>query len=744
MRTSSLQHIALLFLLLVASSPLTQAATLEAKLKEDEEKTPEANSFFQSRLRIPTSREYDSLYTLEGRLLQGDKTVLLDIAPYFDSNKRIITALFDFKDVEGEIARDIVNDNCLFTDEEFVVNEKTTAEDFRTFIDKQKDALIFSSLACAFVLTPLDKRTVHYEIRELSEKKKIDYRKQYLRLVRISEEEHALVSKPWKGKDTLLQLIEQRNPYCLLYLASQIFQTRSRIRSCRTLSYSIPSLLNILFYLTGSEIGVENEKHLLSWHIEYEHDYHARLHLLIYCIQEYSNYKWDETVGHFVHQHSMVRPLYREEEFFEDLSDSAHSSDAMLFLSMCDPNIVATIAQEEERLSMYYYYTLPDSSYRLLTQLSLLTHYCDKHGIDFRGSDALRENIKLLQSELSFVQRRTIENHLLATLQLDDITAFEYWALFGDKDSKLKYSAGRIVDLFYSQHWRALLADKHQLDCYLMKSKLFSQTGSKGICNNYLYKFRHADSATLKLLKEYSTPDSIIREQALAALEIKNNTLHTRKERTRVRNVDMPADMILTTLQRLTSRPNSSDDEDIEIIESLLPNIRYQQIPSAIKCMEECQLFNLYLTPCKFSFMNFGWNFCDVGKFQDARVRHEFLALYEKLSQEELYRYYLDRAGIDYQKTDGNLDYDKIYDILKYNVAPAFRGLYYDRDNEVHFLIKILEQRFRTTLGYPNDVYLVYDYLAEEQAQDWRAYLEQHHVLERKHDEPPSFHEAME
>ena len=44
-----------------------------------------------------------------------------------------------------------------------------------------------------------------------------------------------------------------------------------------------------------------------------------------------------------------------------------------------------------------------------------------------------------------------------------------------------------------------------------------------------------------------------------------------------------------------------------------------------------------------------------------------------KFSEYDLYAYYLDKAEIEY-KYDNSLDYDKIYEALKYNIVNALAG----------------------------------------------------------------------
>jgi hypothetical protein len=59
--------------------------------------------------------------------------------------------------------------------------------------------------------------------------------------------------------------------------------------------------------------------------------------------------------------------------------------------------------------------------------------------------------------------------------------------------------------------------------------------------------------------------------------------------------------------------------------------------------------------------------------FSNKKVSEEFLDVYSKSSEYELYSYYLDKAGIDYI-TNKKLDFDKVFDLIKYDVVVPFVG----------------------------------------------------------------------
>lgn len=89
------------------------------------------------------------------------------------------------------------------------------------------------------------------------------------------------------------------------------------------------------------------------------------------------------------------------------------------------------------------------------------------------------------------------------------------------------------------------------------------------------------------------------------------------------------------------------------------------------------------------------------------------------------------------------MDYDKIYQILKYDIVTPFVVGGAGRENNMPYaVIKLLEIKFRTTLGYPSklcnsaNIYACY---ADERASEWMKYLEDNKLVKLHHTEPLSF-----
>ena len=52
----------------------------------------------------------------------------------------------------------------------------------------------------------------------------------------------------------------------------------------------------------------------------------------------------------------------------------------------------------------------------------------------------------------------------------------------------------------------------------------------------------------------------------------------------------------------------------------------------------------------------------------------EFLQVYNTKNQHDLYEFYFNKTGLSYAEYPGNFNYEKIYDILKYDIVDAFVG----------------------------------------------------------------------
>ncbi len=668
------------------------------------------------------------IYQLESRLMNGDKTALFDLAPYFDSTKKVTEFLgyHNIVTTESNIAKRVVSENCLFTDGEFSITDSVTTKQFSNFLYKNRDKIVFSELATSFLITPLDKRTTNFEIRAVSETRK----------QALQGSAKTLLSPIWLKNNKIDSLIAQRNPISLLLIASELFKVRTRFNRH---PFHVDEFTNLLQYLTESEIGVENENHKISWHIDKDYNPASKLSLLIYFSKFYPQYLWNEKKSVFATPGNEIKPIGKEEQLFELLNSKNDSiaMDAFTQLTVRNPSKVTQLAGEYQSADIDKNHSIPIFPYRFLKQLVLLTDYCMVNNIDFVGTKELQHNISQLQTKLSFTKRRKLEDKLIKILTLEDITAFEYWALIHQQSWDLTYSAGRILDIFYSENWNKLTADKKHLNCYLKKSALFDNLGIVGTCNNYPVKFHNSGQSTLTILEHYQTNDSDVKRQIEKIISLNTTPVKEVEEPISWEgNTNYEVKDLEKTLSELTKNVQDSSKTD-DAISDVLSQITYSQIPAALAAIEN---YPFQTDWKKYSFMVRDWGFFMAGNFNEKETREEFLKIYSKLSEYQLYAYYLDQADIHYKTIANELDYDKIYELLKHDVVVAFAGGGGGtQDNEVYALVKLLELTFKTTLGFPNKLCNsnnIYGCNSGPRAKSWMQYMAARKLLKQQHNEP--------
>ncbi len=372
----------------------------------------------------------------------------------------------------------------------------------------------------------------------------------------------------------------------------------------------------------------------------------------------------------------------------------------------------------------------------------MLTRYCKINKIDFVGTSSLQKNISQLRSKLSLSERRKTEDNLIESLTLEDVTAFEYWAIIYEQSWELTYSAGRILDVFYSKHFIEILNDGKQLQLYLKKSALFENLGIIGVCNNYLNKFTNLQNSGIERLNRLQTNDSSISGQILKATSIckKPAGPPTDAKKTNDANADFS---IQDVKEKIAATSKISDPEKMEdALTEILSKISYSQIGEAVNAIENIHFKVSYWK--KYSFLERDFGFFIYGDFDTITALQAFIADYNKFDEYNFYKNMLSKAEINYFNSDATLDYDKVFDALRYNVVTAFVGGGGGRqDNEVYAIIKLLELSHKTTLGYPKKLCNsngIYGCDSRDRADYWVQFIKDRNLLKKQHDMIASFH----
>ncbi len=684
-----------------------------------------------------TSNESHYLYAIEHELQSGKSNALFELIPYFDSKEELVER-FAYNHIsaytESDVAKRIFSVYSLFTDLEFPINDFTTSKDLILFLNTNIDKITFSKDAKAFLLTPLENRPVKINFRELTTDYKSNLKKEYQHLLNSFEDPE------------IISLINKKDPKSLYLICGALFRERDWLNSFNFNS-KLKNYIKLLQILTEFEIEVEGDNNKMTWHIESTFHTNAALNLLCYFAANYDKFSWNNNKSIFENPNIQILRIENENSLFQLLNsdDDKIAMDAFIQLTTCNPEIVAKLADEYEAnfdLLFKYNHSIPSSPYSCLKQFVIFTDYCTKNNINFIGTEKLRKEIINLENNLSFSERRAIEDNLINTLTLEDITAFEYWSLIYKNNFDITYSVGRILDIFYSNHWSQLLENQQYLECFLKKSYLFDHLRIGGICNDYLIKFTDLQQQGVDKLIRLTTNDQDILFQIKKAKEICYTKIKLPYDpnKSNVANYDCEVNHVTDSIQRILKEKDNYLRENL--LEEFLSKISYSQIREAIEAIKGVQFIAHKCN--QYTFLERDFGFFYYGEFDSKQTIHLFISDYNRYTEFDFYKNMLKQAGTHYFNEQNELDYDKIFEALKYNLVYAFGGggggL---RDNEVYAIIKILELTHNTTLGYTKKLCNsrgVYGCNSKDRANYWMQFIQDHNLLNLPHNEPVSFH----
>ena len=670
-------------------------------------------------------------------LERGDKQALFRIAQYLDSN-RVMTEFLGYHILhtqQKQTARRLIEENCIFLNTEFVVDTGTKAKEFLSFLMTNINNISFSYDAAAYLITPLDKRDVKYEIRELTPNKREELKKDATQILNNEIVKH----------NNIDQLTRDKNPAALFNIASLLYANRNRFN---TYQFNTSDYINLIELLTGTEIGIEDEHHKISYHIERDFEPDSRLNLLIFFARNFSSYKWDNRLGIFINNNIAIQKTDRETQLFQLLSAKTDSVAMNAFINLTQGDVIKikALADDYDKADITFNWVLPTFPYRFLRQMVVLTDYCKHNQIDYWGPAKLRQNIATLKNgRLSFKKRYEIENNLIENITIDEITAFEYWCLINEQDFDLTYSAGRILDAFYSKNREKIIHNKKQLDLYLKKAALYSNIGIHGISNNFIKKFVGYGDAVIDPLKKINSSDVDIAAQADFAIKLAGQKPVPPKFDRKFNggNYDTLVYDLPKQYRQIINDVKDSLDRD-NAVSKLFSTINYDQIGLAFQLLEP---YTFKWKNSKYTFMDRDFGFMAYD-FENPALRTKFIKIYQSHTQAQTYTWYLNWLGVNYINTKTHkFDYDKIYALLKYDVVNAFvGGGGATHDNEVYALVKLLELKFNTTLGYPKKLCNSgnsYGCNCLERASEWMTYLKDKGLLKLAHNEPISFNHPL-
>ena len=279
---------------------------------------------------------------------------------------------------------------------------------------------------------------------------------------------------PWIRQNALQDLKRSNHPRALYYIAADFYRSRKE----KDLDFDHLHL-DLINSCINVEIGVKDKKGKITF-TPNKNDETAMLNYLIYWASAYVDYEWDENRKLFTSKMESFAKTQNYERLFRRFNSKNDSVALLSFIQLteADPLEISTLAKKYRQLLRNHNDILPSMKYQYLEQLTRLTSFCRKNNIIYKPDIKLLSRIEWLAGAKTEKERYLIENQLIASLTLNEITALEYWACIHQKNESFALSVGRILDWFYSKNWKNVINDSNNLRLYLKKSYLFGRDRS--------------------------------------------------------------------------------------------------------------------------------------------------------------------------------------------------------------------------------------------------------------------------
>lgn len=355
----------------------------------------------------------------------------------------------------------------------------------------------------------------------------------------------------WIQGNALHDLLATHNPRLLFFLAAQV-----RLKPTEKEKYI--QLLEKLTHFTlhfqepqtaaaHEDFEIEKWKNYVRW-------------WAIHC----EDFEWDNTTERFLSRIEMVARTEEVERLVRRLGSQNDSVAIASFkqLTENDPSVVASMMEKFRPLLRSYNTHLPDINYPYLENMTLLTSFCRAHRISLYLPRIVDSLWSILSETDSPSKRYSIENQIIETLSLKDVSAIEYNGLLCSSNLEMSFSVSRILDIFYSKHWQNIISDDLALRLYLKKTALFERIGTAGTSSMYDRKLIRTD----KVLRERL--EKIARSEA--DTDIRHCILHWLTPPTILKNEDFK-------VEEKTIKKEIAIAEKIELLESA-PEILIDEI----------------------------------------------------------------------------------------------------------------------------------------------------------------------
>lgn len=679
-------------------------------------------SFFATSFLFAQTQELKQLKQLS---LNGDKQAFEKLIKLTKSNKTINYRVgrHHKRAPKGSLALLALTNVYCFTSDEIVTNNLESRKDFRTYFLSNLNQINYSNEYSYWYRVSLQTRNIDYKWKPLltNETPKTD----------LTELDLSFLTADEASKIDSLLRINSSNIF--VELSNCMFKRREFLLIEN-------EILPIIKTLTGFELEVKNSQDEYVNHFIYDYYNIALCNYLSFWIQHHSSFTWNKSKNIFEASDIIVSQTTQEEILFDEMTSDNDSIALNAYKSLINSD-----------LNFDYDYlvhknvnrSLPIFWYKFMRVIKNIQDYENAQFLELQLSDEQQILAATLLKEISFKERYKAENLLIEKLDINTITAFELFALYNQRNDKFTQSAGRILDKFYSNSWETIISDNVELNRYLMKATQFDNLGIIGLCNNYVYKFEYCDKnllTTLDSIKNTTSNKDIIAsisriKNELGSFESKSNWEPAPKD-----EYFTSYDQFIDELNTIHSEPPESDFSGYSYeYSSLLSKVPFELIGEIIDTLPYLEFSDSY-NHWKYSFINIGYGI-PIENLENVEIRTELKRNLTTLSKIELYNYYLKNIGINIWNSDSTLNYEKIYSILKYDLANGFVGNDSYRGFGVFGVIKLLELEFKTTLGYKEKST---NYTMSGRANliqrtyDWRKYLLDHDIV-KDDNKPISF-----
>lgn len=398
----------------------------------------------------------------------------------------------------------------------------------------------------------------------------------------------------WIRENAMSDMMQTHHPHALYYCASQFYKERDKTAA---FGFQSEYFLRTLHGWVNEKIEVQDDAGLFT---DRPHDITSRKNFLTYWSQHWDDYEWDDFLRIFVNKQAKVAQKENYERLFRRLSSTNDSVAIQSFreLSEGEPSEIMKLAGKYRSLLRNINPNLPNFKSKILENLAFLSNYCRQENIAYSPTKKEIELFSLLLNQMPPSQRYLLENQLIKTLNINQITAFEYWGILHEPNLASNYSCSRILDYWYSAHIEEIFNDEKQLRLFLKKTALFTRFSMVGTCNMYAKKLVLKDAKVKQKLQKMATSendaDVVNQIQLWCEPPNKNEKISTTLANTSGDN---------TNIKNLISVLETSDIIDVEAINNITQSSFYKEeyrdlcLKSLVKIANVEDIFLLKIQP---------------------------------------------------------------------------------------------------------------------------------------------------